>query len=258
MERVIRISAGVVGRKSCFAANMRHDPRPTTHNPRSPRGFTLIELLTVIGIIAILAGIISVAVNVVSNNASARRTRVAIENAMGMQKEYENATPLVGQLKTGSVNASGSCYDFTPSAIGAFSRVPANKSAMEKMASNTIGPIAATDFAVYAAAKTYAIGDIVQQPAASGTLYSAIAATTGNAPPDPTYWVLYTANVIVPVDGWGKPIAYVPTSLTNLNRAGVTATANTASSPNSRPFWVSAGPDGAFQTHDDNVYSFEN
>lgn len=29
-------------------------------------------------------------------------------------------------------------------------------------------------------------------------------------------------------------------------------------SPDERPFWASAGPDGNFATHDDNVYSFEN
>ena len=29
-------------------------------------------------------------------------------------------------------------------------------------------------------------------------------------------------------------------------------------SPDNRPFWASAGPDGKYETHDDNVYSFEN
>ena len=29
-------------------------------------------------------------------------------------------------------------------------------------------------------------------------------------------------------------------------------------SPDNRPFWASAGPDGDFRTGDDNMYSFEN
>jgi type II secretory pathway pseudopilin PulG len=29
-------------------------------------------------------------------------------------------------------------------------------------------------------------------------------------------------------------------------------------SPDRRPFWFSAGPDGKYETHDDNIYSFEN
>ena len=29
-------------------------------------------------------------------------------------------------------------------------------------------------------------------------------------------------------------------------------------SPDQQPFWVSAGPDGKYETHDDNLYSFGN
>ena len=32
----------------------------------------------------------------------------------------------------------------------------------------------------------------------------------------------------------------------------------TLRSPDHRPFWMSTGPDGRYETHDDNIYSFGN
>jgi hypothetical protein len=63
-------------------------------------------------------------------------------------------------------------------------------------------------------------------------------------------------------DGWGNPIIFVPASigLAGSSTQGVklgTSTYVAITSPDGRPFWASAGPDGDFATGDDNVYSFE-
>jgi len=79
------------------------------------------------------------------------------------------------------------------------------------------------------------------------------------------------------LDNWNNPVIYVPA--TGLGMAGATAvvaangdvpagaiklTAQKAGdqtrvvvSPDGKGFWASAGPDGNFQTGDDNIYSFE-
>jgi prepilin-type N-terminal cleavage/methylation domain-containing protein len=62
------------------------------------------------------------------------------------------------------------------------------------------------------------------------------------------------------LDGWGNPIIFVPAS----GLSNVYTSTNTSSpallppiqSPDHRPFWVSAGPDGDFVRGDDNIYSF--
>jgi len=70
------------------------------------RGFTLIEVLTVVGIIALLAGIVAVAFSVVGRNAASRRTAVAMESLLGMQTEYTKAVTLPSQLRTSMVSAA--------------------------------------------------------------------------------------------------------------------------------------------------------
>jgi prepilin-type N-terminal cleavage/methylation domain-containing protein len=87
----------------------------------------------------------------------------------------------------------------------------------------------------------------------------------------------------IPLDPWGNPIVFVPAAgLCGADAAGPSAMyvggtdpadSNTRQvvalpsgakqtgpirSPDGRPFWASAGPDGDFRTGDDNLYSFEN
>jgi len=103
---------------------------------------------------------------------------------------------------------------------------------------------------------------------------------------DTSYWLPAVNDVIpnqmitVPVllDGWGNPIIFVPSGLlgvapnaANLNPNGTVLPGSGAmqsgsgssaitiqvKSPDGRPFWASAGPDGDFSQGDDNMYSFE-
>ena len=67
------------------------------------------------------------------------------------------------------------------------------------------------------------------------------------------------------LDGWGNPMIFVPASglrvrlPNNKKDYDVTdATQNfVVTSPDNRPFFASAGPDGDFSRGDDNLYSFE-
>jgi prepilin-type N-terminal cleavage/methylation domain-containing protein len=204
------------------------------------RGFTMIEILTVIGIIAILLAMVAVGFNVLGDS-QGRRTRVAMETAMNMQQEYANATPLVGGLKTFQVVSNWSDTDIlTPSnpticifeptvaAMDKFLKVPANKSAMEKVDATNV-----VSFSVLIAA-----GSSVN-----------------------TYGAEKELTKPLLLDGWQKPLLFVGSGgLRNLTSevSGSPAARADVKAPDGQPFWVSAGPDGNFQTHDDNVYSFEN
>jgi hypothetical protein len=88
------------------------------------------------------------------------------------------------------------------------------------------------------------------------------------------------ATVPVLVDGWGNPIIFVPGGVLGSGAAlsagptppagypihgsgaiasnpGSNGLSIQARSPDGRPFWASAGPDGDFSAGDDNMYSFE-
>jgi len=73
------------------------------------------------------------------------------------------------------------------------------------------------------------------------------------------------------VDAWGHPILFVPGSGMRGVKFGEWSTTSgyvsgdpssqplsAIRSPDGRAYWVSAGPDGNFQTQDDNLYSFDN
>ncbi len=105
-----------------------------------------------------------------------------------------------------------------------------------------------------------------------------LACSTVYTVPQPTPPVLDDTNQ-VPLDAWGNPLIFVssgslgasPASYTNLdsdgnpplNSGGMTSGTRASAiktqvrSPDGRPFWASAGPDGDFSKGDDNLYSFE-
>jgi hypothetical protein len=108
---------------------------------------------------------------------------------------------------------------------------------------------------------------------------------------DQTFWIpVGSAEPAVPVspfekvpmllDGWGNPIIFVPSGVLGTGAAlspgptpplgypipgsgaivsspGSSGASIQVSSPDGRPFWASAGPDGIFRLGDDNMYSFE-
>jgi type II secretory pathway pseudopilin PulG len=114
------------------------------------------------------------------------------------------------------------------------------------------------------------MGRLMSLPTAAKAISSlpSTAVTNGTYPAYGTT----TASAPVVLDGWGNPILFVPsgglgnvylkTSTSNwlqvTNTSGATTLTNAPIvSPDGRPFFVSAGPDGDFLKGDDNVYSFE-
>lgn len=108
----------------------------------------------------------------------------------------------------------------------------------------------------------YLVGDHV---VVGGQFYVCIANNTGTTSPatDTTGWAPEASTITIPIDGWGNPILFVPSG--GLTKVALTATngaATTITSPDNRPFWASAGPDGnvgsSLTTYaDDNLYSFD-
>ena len=70
-----------------------------------------------------------------------------------------------------------------------------------------------------------------------------------------TYWELNVRPAIQEANyttaKYVRPTSYTP-------QGGAATPDGAFRSPDHLPFWFSAGPDGNFATHDDNVYSFEN
>jgi prepilin-type N-terminal cleavage/methylation domain-containing protein len=80
--------------------------------------------------------------------------------------------------------------------------------------------------------------------------------------PDTNWTRTSTAPVPLFLDAWGNPIIFVPASGLLVRSASQTdATGKQMpiliQSPDHKPFFASAGPDGDFSSGDDNVYSFE-
>lgn len=131
----------------------------------------------------------------------------------------------------------------------------------------------------------YVYYNLLQPNSDYGTPPGAIAPPAATAMWMPAYPVMKNKDTkpqenAIPVllDGWGNPIIFVPGGTLGLPKGGNSLNADgtmpvgkggmasgtgmgalwtQASSPNGRPFFASAGPDGDFSKADDNLYSYE-
>jgi prepilin-type N-terminal cleavage/methylation domain-containing protein len=202
---------------------------------RHRKGMTLIELLVVIAIVGVLATLSVWGIASFMIGGSTRDTRVLLSNCTAMLEELRLANNLQG-LPTLAIQAPTSVTDAAPERLNhpaiidttakAFARMkalPASRKAMEKLPSDRL--------------------------------------MSGASVPDHLKGL--------PLDGWGNPILYVPAEgmfnvrVNNNNmivriRSSGAVQGNPALTQSDRPFFASAGPDGRFDTGDDNLYSFEN
>jgi prepilin-type N-terminal cleavage/methylation domain-containing protein len=193
---------------------------------------TLIELLVVIAIVGVLATLSVWGIASFMIGGSTRDTRVLLTNCTTMLEELRLANNLQG-LPTVAIQAPTSVTDAAPERLThpaiietakAFNRMkamPASRKAMEKLPSDRL--------------------------------------MGGASVPDHLKGL--------PLDGWSNPILFVPAEgMLNVRvnnmimriRSSGPILGNPALTQNDRPFFASAGPDGRFDTGDDNLYSFEN
>ena len=256
---------------------------PPRGGPGRQRGFTIVEILVVVGILLVLVGIAAVAYR--GLDPSARATKGTLQNLQAMLAEYEAAASLPqnqppqmwrngAKVNTGTAAAniwrekadvnsaprgvvsSGSPerYDWdavlnTQLVYRTINRIPANKQALGR------------------------IPKVLHGQVESGYTGAKKLEPTGGTP---------TIDPPLVLDAWENPIIFVGSEglwhvgvekrrdapgvapadfnfVKKVTSVGVFDPGPATDPPpaGARPFFASAGPDGNFRTHEDNVYSFE-
>jgi type II secretory pathway pseudopilin PulG len=273
---------------------------------RARRAFTTIELLIAIAAIAILVGLVLLAMKSVTTGTRDKVTRTALNNARSMLSELEATSGLgsgpaewlVGtaaaptnvnatatciywkrandvpgletlEVSPGFVKEGGSDRDASPAVLnttiimGITGSVPANRAALQKLGADQ-------QFVPTANAKKYPPGCRVK--GTDGKFYRSTQRTSA-APPGGV-WIEDKTPIPMLKDGWGNPIIFVPAAGLSVRTEAGGAAPVIITSPDHRPFFASAGPDGTFgfidkngngtfeagtdlPGGDDNLYSFE-
>jgi prepilin-type N-terminal cleavage/methylation domain-containing protein len=238
-------------------------------NPRR-HAFTLIEVLTVIGIISILVTLAVLGASHISTSTKKNSAHTMMENFKAVMTEraingglapidalyapptipalpVANQLPAPGDVQIGHVSTGTPPERYNAVGIILTQRVIGLLQASPKI-KTMLGQFGATQFL-----------EKIPTGVTAGINKDAV---TGTAVP-PVF-----------LDPWGNPFIYVPagglsgvTKSTGVGANGVSGV--TITSPDSRGFWASAGPDGTFTDTmnpagsqkpfgDDNIYSFEN
>jgi type II secretory pathway pseudopilin PulG len=215
-------------------------PRPR----RARRAFTMVEILITIGVIMLLVAIGVIAYRGLDKMASERATHVALDNATAMIAEYEHGGVLQNFVMVDPTNPSAfwvatqttTPIDTTNPGVN-LSDVSSNGNSRN----NAVAQNGAVVFRLIRLPKNKSSLSalpqkaLIDQPASNG-------------------------NVGAPAiaDGWRNPILFCPAAgiQVYLHFGESSQSKQLITSPDHRPFWVSAGPDGDFSKGDDNVYSF--
>ncbi len=183
------------------------------------KALTLIEILVVIGIIAVLATIVIIQLGRVSDQGSEQDTRKTLSNCKAMLDAGAHTNAMAG-VPQDPVDAPGQGVDWrTQPAVLRTRDVFARLAGLPE--------------------NKRALENLPQER--TMTLPGAMA----------------LASVPVPLDGWSNPVVYVPRAGLRGVRVG-SAAPTIIQAKDQRAFFASAGPDGNFQTGDDNLYSFDN
>lgn len=247
------------------------------------RGFTLVEIMVVVGIILVLIGIAAIAYRSLDNPASGNSTKVTLQNLHAMLAEYEAAAGLNQRNQPVEFWYQGSAKTNKPN------NPTFNVWLDPVIATNAnVSEGASTRYAVDGLANTQRVLEILLKMSgnkqALGRLPSRqLHSETSDAVPDPRRFrgrVVANGRMELDpplvLDAWGNPVLFVGSrgldGVTIGSETGeklVTSVGVLPSPPGApplpsshpppagaRPFFASAGPDGNFQTGDDNIYSF--
>lgn len=275
---------------------MRHDRR----------GFTLLEILVVIGVIAVLATLLVLGSQALLKGRRADTTRMALSSLQGMLAEMDAKTRFAVETRPPQYfwggTAASNLIDFNvapfndPSLQIDFWKTPRRNplSAPPTGVALAIGAPAGVGenqpqrTGHWVVVNTAIAMSKLQSLQANRVALEKIAADRlMRLPADlPDTTSVNESQVPIPLDGWGNPIIYVPSSgltgvaLSNVTSGTVMITSTKVRSPTEkadstdRPFFASAGPDGIFgfvdlnnngnydvntdiAGGDDNIYSFE-
>jgi prepilin-type N-terminal cleavage/methylation domain-containing protein len=188
------------------------------------RAFTLLEMMAAIGIILVLLAIGVIGFRSVSAKGDRDLTMTTMRNLKSMEAEYEAVK-----------GASGLSQIALPVTVPTTD----DGAVHESRPGNWRDPAATLTQRV-----TGALVQIPKNKTAFANL-SSKSQMKDKVPP-------------VAQDAWRNPIIYVPRSgLLGVRSEGKPDRNVPVTSPDGRPFWASAGPDGFFGTGDDNLYSFQ-
>jgi prepilin-type N-terminal cleavage/methylation domain-containing protein len=238
-------------------------------NPKSKicrAGFTMIELMTVMFIILLLMGLLFAGMKQWGNSAARASTVSRLEllnNTLGEidaagHQEFVNTFMTPNTVAKGWVATDASAYgnvtgpaNVTPPAVS----VNAGPNGTGGPAYNVTNSRSAAINEMVFGYMSYALKFPVNAKGVNGLPSNALANSSGTP---------------VVLDGWGNPIIFcLPPGLTNVflhfgtsqailvGPAPQNTTQTAITSPDGRPFFVSAGADGDFTRGDDNMYSFQ-
>lgn len=265
----------------------------------SRRGFTLIELVIVIGIIMILMGLLVVGYRHINATAARRESIAELHVMRGLLTDYENHAGLAGiEFFATAQSADANGPLFSPpkpgfpvymdpaSSLNATSNSMAWPSLQIADIGTDMGDKSSASSARYAAnavQNTQEISYLLNKLPSNRTVLQSLQSkrilemapgqgawmTAGPNPPS----ITMPFPPVVPLDGWGNPIIFVPRGGLHVNikdangnpQLYLVRSTGTVPVPSGdpamtgaeRPFWASAGQDGDFTQGEDNIYSFQ-
>ena len=259
----------------------------------------MVEILVVIGILGILVVVLVVAMGGLGDSSKERQTRTLLKNGPNLVTEFEQSVG-VGRLSDKQPEVmwiQGSQRTYNPTNktfdLWQYYEYPVGKPnpqaanhyyALYGDSSVKFGPIAPGRDERYncdAVLNTQLALELLETaPGAKAMLAGLPANSRMEAPPAGSKLYIQENEVVgsvkrnrprLLVDGWHNPIIFVPASgiLVSVTQPDGTVRDKLIRSPEKRPFWASAGPDGSFTDPEpdpsrkkplgqDNVYSFEN
>jgi prepilin-type N-terminal cleavage/methylation domain-containing protein len=245
------------------------------------RGITLIEVMVVISIILVLIGLFLAGAKHWTDSANRNATNLQMEKLNAWLSEmqggspnfltnpanawfmdttiaplpppldasvYGNVTPdyesttdtwIVGSTTITLANPSSRARAIRDTAVGIMFRLGINGNIAKELQSLPAGQV-------------ISFNPTTNPPYSNPVTLTAPVITA----PIPTPSATLTRFPPVLLDGWNNPIIFVPASGLQKVYVGGSATPVIIQSPDNRPFWASAGPDGDFTRGDDNIYSF--